>query len=142
MGLPTTTVLGSTFRGADLEAQLAVTARQAVGGLPSGSLQAAKDAIDKTVVNVLHTYRRHCATDTSPGQLILPEALKLLPLYTLAMQKMACFRCFTDHLPLHMYTLHHRALFPDSYFKPLACWLSIIILDCSVIKVSESGMLG
>ncbi len=32
---------------------------------------------------VLYTYRKYCASNPAPGQLILPEALKLLPLYTL-----------------------------------------------------------
>ena len=103
IGVPTTNVLGTAYRGADVEAQLAVTLRQAVGGLPSGSLREAKDGIEKTVVNVLHAYRRHCATASNPGQLILPEALKLMPLYTLAMQKMACFRYpIRPHRPLHV----------------------------------------
>jgi len=38
-------------------------------------------------VNSLYSYRKYCATTSSSGQLILPEALKLLPLYTLAVQK-------------------------------------------------------
>lgn len=36
-------------------------------------------------VNILYTYRKFCATASSSGQLILPEALKLLPLYTMGM---------------------------------------------------------
>lgn len=30
---------------------------------------------------MLATYRKHCANPSQPGQLILPECLKLLPLY-------------------------------------------------------------
>ena len=30
---------------------------------------------------MLATYRKHCANPSMPGQLILPECLKLLPLY-------------------------------------------------------------
>jgi protein transport protein SEC24 len=36
-------------------------------------------------VTILYTYRKYCATASSSGQLILPEALKLLPLYTMGM---------------------------------------------------------
>lgn len=38
-----------------------------------------------TCINILQSYRKHCASVSSSGQLILPEALKLLPLYTLGM---------------------------------------------------------
>ena len=39
------------------------------------------------VIKMLHAYRRYCATASSSGQLILPEALKFLPLLTLALRK-------------------------------------------------------
>lgn len=32
-------------------------------------------------VEILTAYRTNCASSTSPGQLILPEAFKLLPIY-------------------------------------------------------------
>jgi protein transport protein SEC24 len=92
LGLPTTEVLGTTFRGADLEAQLAVATRRMAAALPAGTLTAAREAVTAAAVNVLHSYRRHCATASNPGQLILPEALKLLPLYTLALEKSPCLR--------------------------------------------------
>lgn len=47
----------------------------------------------KAVSDTLYVYRRYCAVSANPGQLILPEALKLLPLYALALTKMAAFRC-------------------------------------------------
>ena len=43
-----------------------------------------KDKALSVAVGALYAYRRFCATNSSAGQLILPEALKLLPLYTLA----------------------------------------------------------
>jgi protein transport protein SEC24 len=36
---------------------------------------------------VLHVYRRKVASPSQPGQLILPESLKLLPIYTLGIIK-------------------------------------------------------
>ena len=115
LGVPVTNNLGTAYRGADLEAQLAVMLRQAVGGLTSGGLRQAKDGIEKAAVNVLHAYRRHCASASNPGQLILPEALKLMPLYTLAMQKMACFRCNTR--PHH---LNSQSCMMPGVWKPSA----------------------
>jgi len=64
--------------------------------------------VHKAVSDTLYVYRRHCAVSANPGQLILPESLKLLPLYALALTKMAAFRCvhlhshpqFPTHAPL------------------------------------------
>lgn len=42
--------------------------------------------------DVLGVYRKFCAKGANPGQLILPEALKLLPLYALALSKSPAFR--------------------------------------------------
>lgn len=44
------------------------------------------------VVNILHCYRVNCASTTSYGQLILPESLKLLPLYLSCIFKQGAFR--------------------------------------------------
>lgn len=47
-----------------------------------------REAATAQCVNILYAYRRYCATASSTGQLILPEALKLMPLYMLAFNKM------------------------------------------------------
>lgn len=41
---------------------------------------------------MLFSYRKKCASNSSAGQLILPEALRLLPLYTLCAHKMLALR--------------------------------------------------
>jgi hypothetical protein len=65
--------------------------------VPGHALGACKEAINKAASDALLAYRTHCAAASSSGQLILPEALKLLPLYTLALSKAAVFR--TDSRP-------------------------------------------
>ncbi len=52
-----------------------------------------RDRIVGQCVTILYTYRKFCATASSSGQLILPEALKLLPLYTMGIHTMLphCF---------------------------------------------------
>ena len=40
-----------------------------------------KENLVNRVSNSLACYRQHCAAPSQPGQLILPETLKLLPLY-------------------------------------------------------------
>ena len=60
--------------------------------IPGHALGACKEAITKASIDALLAYRKHCAATSSSGQLILPEALKLLPLYTLSLTKSPCFR--------------------------------------------------
>ena len=40
---------------------------------------------------ILHRYRAHCASQNSRAQLVLPETLRLLPLYTLCLLKHPAF---------------------------------------------------
>jgi len=87
LALKTTSALGGLFRGADLEAQLSIMIRSSAVKLPGGDLKVVREQVLKLCTDVLHAYRKHCASTSSSGQLILPEALKLLPLYTLALQK-------------------------------------------------------
>lgn len=45
---------------------------------------------------ILACYRKHCASPTSAGQLILPECLKLLPLYVSCLLKNDAFSGGSD----------------------------------------------
>ncbi|CAI5521297.1 unnamed protein product [Closterium sp. Naga37s-1] len=87
LSLPTTASLASVFRGADLDAQFAYMLKTAAADVVTHPVQPVRDAAVQTAVSILYTYRKFCATASSSGQLILPEALKLLPLYTLALLK-------------------------------------------------------
>eukprot|EP00898_Chlorokybus_atmophyticus_P000326 jgi/Chlat1/1294/Chrsp118S01733 len=87
LSLPATSVLANCFRGADLDAQFTHMCRHAVQQVPSSPLQTVRENMTAQTVAILHAYRKYCATASSTGQLILPEALKLLPLYSLALFK-------------------------------------------------------
>ena len=50
-------------------------------------LGACRELVSAAVVATLYAYRRYCASSSSAVQLILPEALKLLPLYALSLLK-------------------------------------------------------
>ena len=41
-----------------------------------------KDSLTARCATILATYRKTCSTASSSGQLILPECMKILPLYT------------------------------------------------------------
>lgn len=55
----------------------------AASEVPSSPLSQVREQATNLCINILLSYRKFCATVSSSGQLILPEALKLLPLYTL-----------------------------------------------------------
>ncbi|KAL6875599.1 hypothetical protein ACP4OV_013112 [Aristida adscensionis] len=87
LSLPCTSTLSNLFRYADLETQFACFLKQAANGITTSPLSRVRDEATNTCINILQSYRKNCASVSSSGQLILPEALKLLPLYTLALIK-------------------------------------------------------
>lgn len=87
LSFPCTSMLSNMFRFADLDTQFACFLKQAANEVPSSPLVQVREQMTNLCINILSSYRRFCATVSSSGQLILPEALKLLPLYTLALIK-------------------------------------------------------
>lgn len=87
LSLPCTSMLTNLFRAADLDAQFTCLLKQAASEIPSSPLSQVREQATNLCINILLSYRKFCATVSSSGQLILPEALKLLPLYTLALMK-------------------------------------------------------
>nr|CAD1818545.1 unnamed protein product [Ananas comosus var. bracteatus] len=87
LSLPCTNMLSNLFRSADLDTQFTCFLKQAANSIPITPLSQVREQITNLCINILHSYRKFCASVSSSGQLILPEALKLLPLYTLALIK-------------------------------------------------------
>ncbi|KAE9618491.1 putative von Willebrand factor, type A, Zinc finger, Sec23/Sec24-type, sec23/Sec24, trunk [Lupinus albus] len=87
LSLPVTSMLSNLFRAADLDTQFCCFLKQAANEVPSKPLPLVREQVTNLCINALFSYRKYCATVSSSGQLILPEALKLLPLYTLALTK-------------------------------------------------------
>lgn len=83
-------VISDIYRNSCCDTIVNLIARNAVYNLRKGdkTIQQTKEAIIARVINILTSYRRHCAQPgTSLGQLILPESLKLLPMYTCGILK-------------------------------------------------------
>ncbi|KAF4370869.1 hypothetical protein G4B88_012669 [Cannabis sativa] len=87
LSLPCTNMLSYLFRAADLDSQFTCFLKQAANEIPFNPLSRVREQVTNLCINSLLAYRKFCATPSSSGQLILPEALKLLPLYTLALIK-------------------------------------------------------
>eukprot|EP00419_Tripos_fusus_P074284 CAMPEP_0172888986 /NCGR_PEP_ID=MMETSP1075-20121228/137714_1 /TAXON_ID=2916 /ORGANISM="Ceratium fusus, Strain PA161109" /LENGTH=400 /DNA_ID=CAMNT_0013742947 /DNA_START=43 /DNA_END=1245 /DNA_ORIENTATION=- len=93
--LPLTSSLSNVFRYTEIDAVTNMLLKQAVSTVLSGNGDF-RDKLVTSCVNMLHAYRSNCASITSAGQLILPESLKLLPLYVGSIRKMAAFRSGSD----------------------------------------------
>ncbi|GJQ12671.1 hypothetical protein GpartN1_g4462.t1 [Galdieria partita] len=59
-------------------------------------LSKVREYLTERCIESLHTYRKFCTVSASSGQLILPEALKLLPLFSLGILKSPAFSLNTS----------------------------------------------
>lgn len=88
LALPITDNVSTVFKGADLDAQICSLGRRLTTALMGQqTLGTCRELVTSTCVATLHSYRKYCASSSSAVQLILPEALKLLPLYALSLLK-------------------------------------------------------
>jgi len=93
--LQCTNSLSNVFRYTEVDCVTSLLLKQATNYALQGNASF-KDKLTKDCVDMLYAYRVHCASTTSSGQLILPESLKLLPLFVCAIRKMAIFRSGSD----------------------------------------------
>jgi len=98
--LGTATTIAEAFRYADLDSLLSIQSRLAVnqGIKKRDTLHIVRKSVTNKIVDILATYRQNCSQSPNPGQLILPESLKLLPVYALGLIKSPSFRQGTDVL--------------------------------------------
>ena len=85
--------MSDIYKGTDMDAVLSSLAKLGVRNVLSGKCtpaEARADIVNRTTTALL-AYRRHCAQYSAPGQLILPEALKTLPMYVSALFKTPAF---------------------------------------------------
>ncbi|KAJ4952663.1 hypothetical protein NE237_029495 [Protea cynaroides] len=128
LSLSCTTLLSNLFRSADLDTQFACFLKHAANDIPSSPLAQIREQITNFCINILHSYRKHCATVSSSGQLILPEALKLLPLYTLALVKSIGLR--TDkRIDDRSYWISRVSSISTPFVVPFVCPRLIAIHD-------------
>jgi len=98
--LPVTATLADLFRFADLSAVVGLTAKMAVEKALKFKLSDARQALMNKCVDILAAYRTSFSSaSTTTTQLVLPETLKNLPVYTLALMKHIAFRSGSDIRP-------------------------------------------
>jgi protein transport protein SEC24 len=84
--------LTTVFRMADLDSTVYWTASVGTNLAATQGVKHARGEIARRVGEILASYRQHCARNPTAGQLILPEALKLLPAYVLGLLKSSVLR--------------------------------------------------
>jgi len=90
--LPVTSALNSIFDSADVDACVALTARLAAEATLSASPLTGAEKLQNACLEALRAYRSLCPPHAkTTAALLLPENLRLLPLYTLAAMKAALY---------------------------------------------------
>lgn len=84
--------VANIFKMADLDAVVNVQVKQVASQLQDHPLQFLAAQVASKCSHILAAYRKHCAQNMSPGQLVLPDALKLLPLYASCILKQPAFQ--------------------------------------------------
>ncbi|KAH7060957.1 sec24-related protein [Auriculariales sp. MPI-PUGE-AT-0066] len=87
LAVPVSGLAGNVFRGADCEAVALWLARRTLTRTAQKPLQELKDEIAERAASMMLAYRRNCAAAVAPSQLILPDALKTLPMLALGICK-------------------------------------------------------
>lgn len=93
--------VANIFKMADLDTVVNLQVKQVASQLQDHPLQFLATQISSKCAHILAAYRKHCAQNMSTGQLVLPDALKLLPLYASCILKHPAFQASKIMLRLH-----------------------------------------
>lgn len=156
LSLKTCSQMADLYRSCELDTLINYLSKQATYKLLENNPKAVKDSIVNKTAQILASYRKNCASPTSAGQLILPECMKLLPLYVNCLLKSDALsggsdmtiddRSFVMQAVMHMdvtTSVHHfyPRLIPlhdlDLSKEPIAIPPPI---RCSVEKMNDQGV--
>ncbi|XP_043483184.1 protein transport protein Sec24C-like [Leptopilina heterotoma] len=87
LSLRTSSQMAELYRACDLDAMVNFFSKEAVFKLLEHPPKAVKEHLMARCANILAAYRKNCAAPSSAAQLILPECMKLLPLYVNCLMK-------------------------------------------------------
>jgi protein transport protein SEC24 len=84
--------VSEVFKHADEDAIIVTIAKEASFKMLTKTSREVRDGIGDKCIRILANFRKYSGTGAHQGQLILPEKLRLLPLYTLGLLKARSFR--------------------------------------------------
>lgn len=79
--------VGDVMRFVDQDAVIHLIAKEAASRVPERSLKEVRSGITEKTIDILAGYRKNSAGSNPPGQLVLPENLKELSMYSLGLIK-------------------------------------------------------
>jgi len=82
LALNTGSSMAEMYRNCELDTLVNFLAKQSISRLMETNPKSVKEYLINNCAQILACYRKNCASPSSAGQLILPECMKLLPLYT------------------------------------------------------------
>lgn len=85
--LPLSSKLVAIYRNVDIDALLGLVVRKVADKPFNPSLATTRTTLVSHTIDMLTNYRKRCATNQASGQLVLPETLKLWPVFILSLCK-------------------------------------------------------
>ncbi|OQV24771.1 Protein transport protein Sec24C [Hypsibius exemplaris] len=82
MALAASADIAELYRTAEIDVIMNFMTKNSIKGLYEFSPAAIREGLTERSTKILSAYRNTCSKQTGSGQLVLPETLKLLPLYT------------------------------------------------------------
>ncbi|CAH1795236.1 unnamed protein product [Owenia fusiformis] len=92
LALSCCTQFADLFRNCELDVTINCMAKLAIRNTLTSNPKAIREHLMDQCANILACYRKNCASPSSAGQLILPECMKLLPVYTNCIIKSDAFQ--------------------------------------------------
>ncbi|XP_071503728.1 protein transport protein Sec24C-like [Diadema antillarum] len=90
------TQMADMYRNCETDTIINFLAKHAIRSVFTSNPKAIRDGVISRCANILACYRKNCASPSSHGQLILPECMKVLPLYVNCVLKSDAFSGTTD----------------------------------------------
>nr|XP_023685568.1 protein transport protein Sec24D-like [Paramormyrops kingsleyae] len=153
LGLSCSSQLAELFKSCETDTLVNFFAKSAYRAMVNQPLKAVREILVNQTSHMLACYRKHCASPSAVSQLILPDAMKVLPLYMNSLMKSAALvaspELSTDDRALHRITVtgmgveETQALFYPRLI-PVHC-MDVVsdtlppAVRCSEERLSDSG---
>ncbi|KAK9461155.1 Sec23/Sec24 trunk domain-containing protein [Lipomyces oligophaga] len=118
----------------DEDALMTVITKEAVQRMVTDQLRDIRAGITEKCTQILASYRKHCANLSSPGQLILPEALKEFSVLTLGLLKTKALRGGNVQSDARVYSLR---LLKSMRLEDLAVYLYPRVIALHTLEADE-----
>ena len=105
LSIVATSQVAMIYKKADMDTLMNIITKKAISQSVTIPLNEIREYFMENCVQTLASYRRHCTATNSLGQLILPESLKLFPMYTNTVYKARAFCSAPIPVDLRVYEM-------------------------------------